>query len=169
MACEKHRQVEKRADNPAFNCGATEVCTDHDPTTPPNRCPQSSREFKSDIHYVDSAELERLHDETLHLRLATYHYKPQYADPNPGHLGFIIEDDPGNPSVDPAHQRVDLYGYLSMVVATMKVQEKEIADLRRELAEAREEGSLSMRGMPHVPRSTFVRLRRTFWCGWGST
>ncbi len=90
-----------------------------------------------DLHYVDSAELERLHDETLHLRLPTYHYKPQYADPNPGHLGFIIEDDPGNPSVDPAHQRVDLYGYLSMVVATMKVQEKEIADLRRELAETR--------------------------------
>jgi hypothetical protein len=123
--------------DPAFNCGATEVCSDHDPTAPPNSCPQSSREFKSDIHYVDSAELERLHDETLRLRLATYHYKPRYADPNPGHLGFIIEDDPANPSVDATHERVDLYAYLSMVVATMKVQEKEIADLRRELAETR--------------------------------
>jgi hypothetical protein len=37
-----------------------------------------------------------------------------------------------------SRERVDLYGYLSMVVATMQVQEKEITELRKELASARE-------------------------------
>jgi hypothetical protein len=95
--------------------------------------------FKDGIEYVSGAALEQLHDETLAIRLATYHYKGQYADPDPKHLGFIIEDNPPqSPAVDWSHDRVDMYGYLSMVVATMQVQEKEIDQLRVELAEARE-------------------------------
>jgi hypothetical protein len=97
----------------------------------------SSRRFKDDIEYLDAPGLQQIHDETLRLRLATYHYKGQFADPNPRHLGFIVEDDPSSPAVDRAHDRVDVYGYLSMVVATMKVQEQEIAELKRELAETR--------------------------------
>lgn len=97
-------------------------------------CPVSSRKYKDDIQYVDAAGLQQLHDETLGIRLATYNYKPQVADPNPKHLGFIIEDRPQQSSaVDWSRERVDLYGYLSMVVATMQVQEKEIAELRRQL------------------------------------
>jgi hypothetical protein len=97
-------------------------------------CPISSRNFKDDIRYVDSAGLQELHDETLGIRIATYNYKPQVADPGPTHLGFIIEDRPPRSSaVDWSHDRVDLYGYLSMVVATMQIQEKEIAELRQEL------------------------------------
>jgi hypothetical protein len=101
-------------------------------------CPVSSRKYKDGIEYVDNARLQQLHDETLGIRLATYNYKPQVADPNPKHLGFIIEDRPPHSSaVDWSHERVDLYGYLSMVVATMQVQEKEIAELRSELELAR--------------------------------
>ena len=31
------------------------------------------------------------------------------------------------------HDRVDMYGYVSMVVAAMQVQEKEIAELRAQV------------------------------------
>jgi hypothetical protein len=89
------------------------------------------------VTYVDDAQLEMLHDEAIHMKLATYNYKPQFDDPNPRHLGFIIEDDPRSPAVDRSFDRVDLYGYLSMAVAAMQVQEKEIAELRRELDAAR--------------------------------
>jgi hypothetical protein len=119
------------------HCGATEECSNQDPTRPPNSCPISSRKFKDGIEYVSGAGLQQLHDETLQIRLATYNYKGQYADPSPTHLGFIIEDNPPqSPAVEWSHDRVDMYGYLSMVVATMQVQEKEIADLRRQLASA---------------------------------
>jgi hypothetical protein len=118
------------------NCGAIEQCAATDPTMRVGGCPISSRKFKDDIHYVDDVEREMLHDEALHIRLATYNYKAQFDDPNQRHLGFIIEDDPQSPAVQHGRDQVDLYGYISMVVATMQVQEKEIADLRRELDEA---------------------------------
>jgi hypothetical protein len=124
--------------NPGLNCGAILRCDTHDPTMNPGGCPISSRQFKDGIHYADDATLAKLRDETLRLRLATYRYKPEVADPTREHLGFIIEDTPpGSPAVDPARQHVDLYGYMSMLVATLQVQEKEIADLRRELAAAK--------------------------------
>jgi hypothetical protein len=115
-------------------CGAIEECS---ATNPAVGCPRSSRTVKTGIEYVNQSGLEQLHDEALALRLATYHYKPEVADPNPRHLGFIIEDTPPeSPAVEWSRERVDLYGYLSMVVATMQVQEKEIAELREQLERA---------------------------------
>jgi hypothetical protein len=128
------------------NCGVVLVCDDHDPKGPSEGlCPISSRMFKDDIKYMGDAELEALHDEALRMKLATYNYKGQVADPGPKHLGFIIEDDPHSLAVDETHNRVDLYGYVSMVVASMQVQEKEIAELKRELEVTRRE-ALSCRG-----------------------
>jgi hypothetical protein len=121
--------------NPAVACGATEVCAAKDPTARLGGCPISSRKFKDGIDYLDPAQLEQLHDETLRIRLATYSYKAAYADPTPRRLGFIIEDNPASPAVDRAHDSIEIYGYLSMVVATMQVQEREIASLKQELAE----------------------------------
>jgi hypothetical protein len=123
--------------NPFVECGATEVCSDHDPKLGLGGCPISSRNAKDHVEYVDSAQLQKLHDETMRIRLATYNYKERYSDPSPKHLGFIIEDDPRSPAVNASRERVDLYGYLSMVVATMQVEEKEIANLRRELSRVR--------------------------------
>jgi hypothetical protein len=98
----------------------------------------SSRKFKDGIEYVDDEGLEKLHDETLRIQLATYNYKSDVSDPGPRHLGFIIEDmPPATPAVGWSRERVDLYGYLSMVVATMQVQEREITELRRELADTK--------------------------------
>ncbi len=123
--------------NPAVACGAIAVCAARDPRSGVGGCPVSSRSFKDGIEYLDPVHLEQLHDQTLRIRLATYNYKAAYADPKSRHLGFIIEDDPASPAVDPAHDSIELYGYLSMVVATMQVQEKEIASLKQELAETR--------------------------------
>ena len=118
----------------AYSCPIGEQCG----TGAPVACPVSSRKHKDGIEYVDDSELERLHDETLRIQLATYNYKPETADPAPRHLGFIIEDmPPATPAVGWSRERVDLYGYVSMVVATMQVQEKEIAELRRELEATR--------------------------------
>jgi hypothetical protein len=116
------------------NCGAIEMCTDQNPAV---NCPISSRRFKDGIEYVDEARLAKLHDEAMRIRLATYNYKPEVADPKPKHLGFIIEDLAPSPAVDPGLSHVDMYGYVSMVVAAMQVQEKEIAELRQELDRAR--------------------------------
>jgi hypothetical protein len=121
----------------AAHCGVNLECSASDPTKGFGGCPISSRKFKENVTYVDDAQLEMLHDEAIHMKLATYNYKPQFDDPNPRHLGFIIEDDPRSPAVDRSFDRVDLYGYLSMAVAAMQVQEKEIAELRRELDAAR--------------------------------
>jgi hypothetical protein len=116
-------------------CGAIEECA---ATNPQSRgCPISSRAFKDDVRYVDDAELDQLHEEAIHIRLATYNYKPQFDDPTRRHLGFIIEDDPQSPAVDRPYDRVDLYGYLSMAVATMQVQEKEIEALKKEVGDLR--------------------------------
>ncbi|MCL2448147.1 MAG: tail fiber domain-containing protein [Polyangiaceae bacterium] len=122
------------------DCGSIEECSATDPAV---NCPISSRNFKENIRYVDDPQLEQLHDEALHIRLATYEYKPQFGDPTRQHLGFIVEDDPTSPAVDRPFDRVDMYGYLSMLVATTQVQEREIAALRRELAETREATSSS--------------------------
>jgi hypothetical protein len=74
------------------------------------------------------------------MRLATYRYKGPFVDPNDPnakHLGFIVEDQPQSLSVDRGHDRVDIYGYMSMAVATMQVQEKEIAQLKKEIADVK--------------------------------
>jgi hypothetical protein len=118
-----------------YTCGVHLVCAAQDPKL--GGCPISSKNFKNDVSYLGEGELQALHDEALGLKLATYHYKPQFSDPNPTHLGFIIEDAPTSAAVEQGKNRIDLYGYLSMVVATMQVQEKEIESLRGELARVR--------------------------------
>ena len=122
-----------------MNCGAIEVCSDHDPTMNVGGCPISSRKFKEGIAYVEPDQLQRLHDDALRIRLATYNYKPAYGDSSRRHLGFIIEDNPESPAVQDGRNRVDMYGYFSMAVAAMQIQEKEIAELRKELDELRAE------------------------------
>jgi hypothetical protein len=120
----------------AANCGVTLVCATQDPKSGVG-CPVSSRQYKDGIEYVGGAQLQQLHDEALGIRLATYRYKPQVDDPEPTHLGFILEDNAQTPAVDTKHNRVDMYGYVSMVVAAMQVQEKEIAQLREDLQAAK--------------------------------
>ncbi len=92
----------------------------------------SSAKAKREISYVDEADEEQLRRELMSVRLATYRYK---EGDDARHLGFIIEDmPPGSAAVLPSRERVDLYGYVSMAVAAIQAQEREIAALKREVA-----------------------------------
>jgi hypothetical protein len=128
--------------DPHGTCGEKLTCADHKLDV---MCPRSNRSVKQDIRYLGSEDLEQLADEVSKVRLTTY----TYSDPSLGtdkHLGFIIEDNPESPAVYPNQHHVDLYGYASMAVAALQVQEKqlrsqeaEMADLRRELSAMRDD------------------------------
>jgi len=101
-----------------------------------NECPISTARLKKEIHYLSDAELKDLSEQTESLRLTTYRYTE--GDPAQ-HLGFIIEDAPASPAVIQGRDRIDLYGYTSMTVATLQVQQKELAALRAEVETLRRE------------------------------
>jgi hypothetical protein len=94
----------------------------------------SRRDRKDGIRYVDDAERAALAEQALSIPLASYTYK---ADP-PGsrrRLGFIIDDQP-DPSfaVDADRAHVDVYGYASLLLATVQQQQKQIAALEARVA-----------------------------------
>ena len=92
-------------------------------------CPQSSRAVKRDIVYVDAAERRTLSEQVLQVKLARY----DYVDPaKPGRkLGYILEDSPE--AAFSGEGRVDLYAYLSALVATTQEQERRIQALEAEI------------------------------------
>ncbi len=110
------------------SCGATYVCATMAPVT----CPRSRARFKRDISYLDQQQLQQYHDELMSVPLASYRYKDAPAVPQ---LGFIIDDI--EPSVAVAGDHVNMYGYLSMAVAAIKVQQQQIETLQRELDQLR--------------------------------
>jgi hypothetical protein len=126
-------------------CGQTVIeCRNSVWNLPNGGCPISSASFKRDIAYVDQEEAERLRQDLMSVRLAKYRYKT--GDDAP-HLGFIIEDmPPGSPAVLPSRERVDLYGYVSMAVATLQRQEKEIDALKAEVTRLSRENAAMKRG-----------------------
>jgi hypothetical protein len=111
------------------DCGATLICAKSDPTMGPSGCPRSRARFKEAIDYLGQQQLRRYHDQLLELPLASYRYKDA---PSAGpQLGFVIEDI--EPSVAVSGDHVNMYGYLSMAVAAIQVQQGQIAELQREL------------------------------------
>jgi hypothetical protein len=96
-------------------------------------CPVSRREFKRDIHELDRAEIERIYSELRDVKLTTYQYK---TDPpaSPKRLGFIIDDTRSSYPINADGRSVNLYGYMSMAVAAIQSQSREIEALRAEVA-----------------------------------
>lgn len=123
-------------------CGSTvctkdQTCCSGQPFPTPTcingtACPISQRKHKKDIQYLSEAEEQRLKDELLGFRLATYRYKSE-TDAERPHLGFIIDDVAPSPAVMSSGERVDMYGYQTMSVATLQVQAREIAELRKQV------------------------------------
>jgi hypothetical protein len=116
-------------------CGADLLCTSSDPK---NNCPISLASYKHDIRYLPDVDLKRVHDEIIATPLATWRYNHEGASGRE-HLGFIIDDNPRSPAVAERGDRVDLYGYTSMAVAAIQVQQKQIRALEQEMKSLREE------------------------------
>ena len=110
-------------------------------------CPISTRKAKTAISYLSEADLALVARDVESMKLATWDYKNPKLEEGRRHMGIILEDEPqGSYAVDPPAQMVDLYGYASMLVATVQVQKRtldrqqgEIDALRKELAAMRDE------------------------------
>lgn len=83
------------------------------------------------------SERAELANEALSIPLARYRYKTE-PETDPRHLGFIIDDQPASsPAVASDATHVDLYGYTSMLVATVQEQQKQIDELKKQVAALR--------------------------------
>ena len=124
-------QVDGGQCDPQNGCNALLVCADQDPKSK-GGCPISKAKYKSDIRYVDQAQAEGLAKQLLAMKLATYKYTAQGPQAQT-RLGFIIDDDPHSVAVDQGRDMVDMYGYLSMAVATLQSQQKQIDSLQTQI------------------------------------
>ncbi len=115
--------------DPTDSCNRKLRCATSDPTMQTGGCPISRRSAKTDIQYLGDTELRRYADEVMNLKLATF----KYRSGGPTRLGFMIDDNPQSMSVDPERDMVDLYGYASMAMATLKVQKQQISELEQRL------------------------------------
>jgi hypothetical protein len=114
------------------DCNALLVCAETDPKDQVGGCPISKAEVKREIRYLDDARLRETARDALDLKLATWRYAWEPAGQEP-HLGFLIDDAVGSPAVRADGERVDLYGYTSLALAALQVQQAELATLRAEL------------------------------------
>jgi hypothetical protein len=118
--------------DPEDGCNALLVCAVDDPKADPGGCPISLAAYKTGIRYLDDAALRAAADEALGLRLATWRYRSEAVGTRP-HLGFVIDDRPASPAVATDGRKVDLYGYASLALAAVQVQQAELAARRAEV------------------------------------
>jgi hypothetical protein len=96
--------------------------------------------YKRDIEQLDGDALSRIYDELRKIQLTTYQYKTDPAA-SPRRLGFIIDDTKTPYPINADGTSVNLYGYVSMAVAAIQTQSREIEALRTEVAQMRREQS----------------------------
>ena len=139
-------------------CGADLLCTTSDPKASPGGCPISLARYKHDTRYLPEGDLQRIHDELVATPLTTWRYNHEGAG-GPEHLGFIIDDNPKSFAVAASGDQVDLYGYTSMAVAALQVQQKQIDALQRETKALREELQSTRRECASEHRTSSGRRR----------
>lgn len=130
--------------DPKSECNALLLCADRDPKQQTGGCPISRVSYKQDIRYLSDLQKRQIHQEIRGLKLATYRYK----DAGPGgaqRLGFLIDDIErsagstlATAALDAERDQVDLYGYISMAVAALQVQARQIEVLQAEVKVLRE-------------------------------
>jgi hypothetical protein len=98
----------------------------------------SQRRHKKDIGYLSREDERRLADELMSFRLATYHYTNESAS-DPRRLGFIIDDVAPSAAVATDGEHVDLYGYMTMAVATLQVQHEQIVALQKQVDDLKQQ------------------------------
>lgn len=121
--------------DPTDSCNRKLRCATSDPTQQTGGCPISRRSAKTDIQYLGEPELRHYADEVMKMKLATF----KYRSGGPTRLGFMIDDNPQSMSVDPERDMVDLYGYASMAMATLQVQQQQLGALQKRLDEMAQE------------------------------
>lgn len=95
-------------------------------------CPISTRRAKRDILYLTPAEVDALAEQVRATRLATYEYTlPSMSGRR--RLGFILEDQPESYAADPEQSQVDLYGFASLLAATVQSQDRQIRAMSRRI------------------------------------
>jgi hypothetical protein len=116
------------------DCNSTLRCDTH---ALDSMCPISMRSYKRDIQYLSQEERARVALMLLDTKLATWEYKDQLDHTR--HFGFIIEDNPGSYAVAENGKHVDMYGYVSMLVAVVQEQQGELQRQRAELEALKQE------------------------------
>ena len=119
-------------------CGELLTCATSDPKENPGGCPISRVSHKKNIEYLSEAEVASIADEAKTMRLSSWHYKAERESVR-RHVGFLIDDMPESIAVSDNGERVDLYGYTSMAIAAVQVQDKRLQALEKELASMRAE------------------------------
>ncbi len=119
-------------------CGQLLVCATSDPMDNPGGCPISRVSHKKGIQYLSEAEVASIADEAKTMRLSSWQYKAE-GESVRRHVGFLIDDMPQSIAVSDSGERVDLYGYTSMAIAAVQVQDKRLESLERELVSMRAE------------------------------
>jgi hypothetical protein len=130
--------------DPKSMCNARLLCSDRDPRQQAGGCPVSRALFKQDIRYLSDAQKKQIYQEIQALKLATYRYKD--AAPNgTQRLGFLIDDAErhanstlATSAVDAERDQVDLYSYVSMAVAALQIQARQIEALQAKVELLRE-------------------------------
>ncbi len=129
--------------DPKDSCDARLRCTDKDPKQQVGGCPISRAAFKQDIRYLDDGQRAQLWRELQSLKLATYRYRDS-GPVGAQRLGFLIDDvqrsggSLAKLAVDAEHDQVDLYGYVSLAVAALQVQARQIEALQSEVRQLRQ-------------------------------
>ncbi len=130
--------------DPKSDCNARLVCSDRDPKLQVGGCPISRALYKQDIRYLSDAQKVQISEEIQRLKLATYRYK-DVGPSGSQRLGFLIDDVErsagstlATSAVNAERDQVDLYGYISMAVAALQVQARQIDELQAEVRRLRE-------------------------------
>jgi hypothetical protein len=146
-----------RCGNTGASCSAPDICG------APNRvcgvgccgstvtCPKSRRAEKRDIETVSEPDRLRLYDELRAIQLRTYRYKSEPASA-PRRLGFIIDDTRAPEAINADGNTVNLYGYISMAVAALQTQAKELEELRAKVKRLENEARLPSTSSAKGPR-----------------
>lgn len=102
-------------------------------------CPVSTRSVKKDIRYLTEAQRAQIAQTLLSFKLALYTYDHPTL-PTDQKLGFIIEDRPADSlAVENSGVMVDLYGYASMLLATVQQQQQTMERMEAEMGAMRKE------------------------------
>lgn len=92
---------------------------------------RSSAQYKCDIQYLNDQELVSYAAQLHSMPLATWRYTDQTDDHT--NLGIITEDVGKSVATSSDLDAVDLYGYTSLAVAAIQVQQQELDALRHEV------------------------------------